>query len=343
MRSFRFKLQLLVSLLILTIGVSVAVGQSDTSTPASTPDWETLRPDGEEFSVLMPKGSTSETSKEPYHKMELNTRTYISSRPSGAVFAVVSLSGIKSNPALYTEMQRVNSYVDAFKDLFAPKVRKGTVAKLALVGEKTLHGNKGREYRMTLGDLTGTARVYATRKRFYSVVYLNTKKDEAIQEEFLSSFVLPEKSNIAATEPPATKPQAGQLSTVAPEVAALDQQPNTSADAKQADAATKVASTPAGKRDPISGGVLNGKAISLPKPEYPAEASSAGVEGVVVIKVTVDEQGNVTEAYAVSGPKMLQQAAVNAALQAKFSPTLLSGEPVKITGVLVFNFGRPMG
>src|SRR5215210_8665901 len=73
-------------------------------------DWETLRPEGEEFSVLMPRGSTFETSKEPYHKMELNFRLYLSKTQGGPVFAVVSLSGIKSNPALYSEMQRVNSY-----------------------------------------------------------------------------------------------------------------------------------------------------------------------------------------------------------------------------------------
>ena len=93
----------------------------------------------------------------------------------------------------------------------------------------------------------------------------------------------------------------------------------------------------------IKGGILNGKAISLPKPDYPAEARAAGTEGVVVVQVTIDEQGNVTEARPISGPKQLQEVSVNAALQAKFSPTLLSGEPVKVTGVLVYNFGRPQG
>lgn len=336
---------------VFAIAVSLILGPltlASAQSPATTPDWETLRPEGEEFSVVMPKGSTFESSKEPYHKMELNTRTYLSTSQAGQVFAVVSLSGIKLNPALYTEMQRINSYVDAFKNLFAPKVRKDAVAKLTLVGEKTLQGNAGREYRITIGNLSGTALVYATRKRFYSIVYLSTKKEDAIQEQFLSSFVLPEKSNSTTASTAATTPQAAQVSTIAPEASSAEQQPNASADPKQASADAKqaegarVAPTQGGKRDPISGGVLNGKAISLPKPEYPAEARTAGVEGVVVVRVTIDEQGNVTEAYAVSGPQMLQQVSVNAALQAKFSPTLLSGEPVKVTGVLVFNFGRPM-
>jgi protein TonB len=332
-------LAIVVSLILVLL--TLASAQS----PASTPDWETLRPEGEEFSVLMPKGSTAETSKEPYHKMELNTRTYISRQPSGAVFAIVSLSGIKSNPALYTETQRINSYVDAFKDLFAPKVRKGAVAKLTLVGEKTLQGNVGREYRLTLGDLNGTAQVYATRKRFYSIVYLNTKKDDAIQEQFLSSFVLPEKSNSTTASTQAATPNSAPMAQEAlasktPEAAAEEPPPNTNVDAKPAES-DRPTPTP-GKRGPISAGVLNGKAISLPKPEYPAEAKAAGADGVVVIQVTVDEQGIVTEAHAVSGHALLQQVAVNAALQAKFSPTLLAGEPVKVTGVIVYNFGRPM-
>ena len=329
MRSFHCKRQSLVLLLTLSTCIS-ALGQA---APAP-PQWETLRPEGEEFSVLMPKGSTFETSKEPYHKMELSTRTYLHNTKPGPVFAVVSLSGIKSNPALYTEMQRINSYVDAFKTLFSPKIRKDMVAKLTLVGEKTLQGNAGREYRMTIGDLAGTAQVFATRKRFYSIVYLNTKKDDAIQEEFLSSFVLPEKGATVAAAP--------SVSSEGPVVAPTD-----SATAKPAaneepkpDEAQRPGTDP-GKRGPISAGVLNGKAISLPKPDYPPDAKAAGAEGVVVIQVTIDEQGNVAEARAISGPKQLQDVSVNAALQAKFSPTLLSGEPVRVTGVIVYNFGRP--
>jgi len=328
MQSVSGKLLAVSVLFILALQV-LASGQS------TTPDWETLRPEGEEFSVLMPKGSTFETSKEPYHKMELNTRTYLSNTKPGPVFAVVSLSGIKSNLALYTEMQRINSYVDAFKILFSPKIRKDAIAKLTLVGEKTLFGNPGREYRITIADLSGTAQVFATRKRFYSIVYLNTKKDDAVQEQFLSSFALPEKSSEPAET--ATAPSEGPA--VAAPAEAQPAKPANVDNAKPEDPAQPT--TEPGKHPPISGGVLNGKALSLPKPDYPAEARAAGTEGVVVIQVTIDELGNVAEARAVSGPRILQEPAVNAALQAKFSPTRLNGEPVKVTGVLVFNFGRP--
>lgn len=89
---------------------------------------------------------------------------------------------------------------------------------------------------------------------------------------------------------------------------------------------------------PISGGVLNGKAISLPKPPYPQIARAARASGTVTVQVTIDENGNVISASAVSGHPLLQQSAVQAARQAKFSPTKLSGQPVKVTGVITYNF-----
>jgi periplasmic protein TonB len=95
---------------------------------------------------------------------------------------------------------------------------------------------------------------------------------------------------------------------------------------------------PTPPRAPISGGVLNGKAISLPKPAYPPIARAAHASGTVVVQVLIDENGNVVSAKPVSGHPLLQGAAVGAARQAKFSPTKLSGQPVKVTGVIQYNF-----
>jgi TonB family protein len=88
----------------------------------------------------------------------------------------------------------------------------------------------------------------------------------------------------------------------------------------------------------ISGGVLNAKAISLPKPAYPPIARAAKASGTVIVQVTVDENGNVVSAQAVSGHPLLQAGAVAAARSAKFSPIRLSGQPVKVTGVIQYNF-----
>lgn len=88
----------------------------------------------------------------------------------------------------------------------------------------------------------------------------------------------------------------------------------------------------------ISGGVLNGKAISRPQPAYPSAARAVRASGAVNVQVTVDENGEVIEAEAVSGHPLLRSAAVEAARNAKFNPTLLSGKAVRIKGVLVYNF-----
>lgn len=98
------------------------------------------------------------------------------------------------------------------------------------------------------------------------------------------------------------------------------------------------APTPTPRTAPISGGVLNGKAISLPKPQYPPIARAAHAAGTVVVQVLIDENGSVVSAKAVSGHPLLQAVAVAAARQARFSPTKLSGQPVKVTGVIQYNF-----
>jgi len=91
-------------------------------------------------------------------------------------------------------------------------------------------------------------------------------------------------------------------------------------------------------RAPISGGVLNGKALSLPKPAYPSIAKAAHASGTVVVQVTISESGSVISAAAMSGHPLLRAAAVAAARGARFSPTKLSGQPVKVTGVITYNF-----
>jgi TonB family protein len=95
---------------------------------------------------------------------------------------------------------------------------------------------------------------------------------------------------------------------------------------------------PAGSRRIISGGVLNGKALSLPAPSYPPIARQAHASGTVVVQVTIDESGGVVNAHAVSGHPLLQAVSVQAARDARFSPTKLCDIPVKVTGVITYRF-----
>lgn len=92
---------------------------------------------------------------------------------------------------------------------------------------------------------------------------------------------------------------------------------------------------------PVSGGVLNGVAVSLPAPSYPDIARRMRVSGLVEIEVVVDEDGKVVSAKALAGPAALREAAVQAAYRARFTPTKLSGQPVKISGRINYNFTLP--
>ena len=91
----------------------------------------------------------------------------------------------------------------------------------------------------------------------------------------------------------------------------------------------------------VSQGVLVSKIISLPKPNYPPIAKQLRLQGSVSIQVLIDESGKVVSAKALSGHQVLVNAAESAALQARFSPTLLSNQPVKVSGVITYNFVLP--
>lgn len=84
--------------------------------------------------------------------------------------------------------------------------------------------------------------------------------------------------------------------------------------------------------------VINSEAISLPKPPYPPIAKQLRIQGMVSVQVLIDETGKVISARAVSGNPSLVVAAQRAALQARFSPTMLGDQAVKVSGVITYNF-----
>ena len=88
----------------------------------------------------------------------------------------------------------------------------------------------------------------------------------------------------------------------------------------------------------VHGGILNGRAVKLVKPSYPAEAHTAGASGQVTVQIVFDEAGKVIWARATSGHPLLRTACEDAAWQSTFPPLRLSGEPVKVKGVLLYNF-----
>ncbi|MBO0800417.1 MAG: energy transducer TonB, partial [Blastocatellia bacterium] len=87
-----------------------------------------------------------------------------------------------------------------------------------------------------------------------------------------------------------------------------------------------------------AGEVTPGPAIKKVTPPYPAIAKAARASGEVLMQVIIGEGGQVTEATVISGHMLLREAALQAARQWVFKPTLLSGRPIEIRGILKFNF-----
>ncbi|MGI9034903.1 MAG: TonB family protein [Pyrinomonadaceae bacterium] len=88
----------------------------------------------------------------------------------------------------------------------------------------------------------------------------------------------------------------------------------------------------------VNVGVMNSRAVSLTTPAYPQSARQANASGQVTVQITVDEQGNVTSAKAISGHPLLRSAAEAAARQSRFNPVKIGDRPVSATGLLVYNF-----
>ena len=84
--------------------------------------------------------------------------------------------------------------------------------------------------------------------------------------------------------------------------------------------------------------VLNSEALSLPKPIYPPIARQIRVQGEVTVQVLIDESGKVISAKALSGHPLLILEAQKAAMQARFSPTTINDQPVKVSGMITYNF-----
>ncbi|HSR69821.1 MAG TPA: TonB family protein [Acidobacteriota bacterium] len=88
----------------------------------------------------------------------------------------------------------------------------------------------------------------------------------------------------------------------------------------------------------VGGDVLASRLIRRVDPVYPDLARRIGLQGKVLIKVIVDEEGKVTQAEVVDGHKFLAEPALEAVLQWRYSPTILNGQPVPVVGTISVRF-----
>jgi protein TonB len=125
-----------------------------------------------------------------------------------------------------------------------------------------------------------------------------------------------------AQQPNAT--QSGRPATPTPTPAPADAQ------------AAAPANTGDGK--PLEVGSLLPKALDKPAPAYPPTARTARVTGLVTVFLMLDEKGAVAKVERTEGPQLLRGAATDAARRWKFRPTIVNGQPVRVSGFISFNF-----
>ena len=298
--------------------------------------WLRVAPEGEEFAVHMPEPNFRIRRELPFGGgVTLRPASYeVTHR--GGILSVLSFS--KSEPATPKSLR-------AFVEGFRHALGKGGVRAEPLTGSAASPDGRGAgELRLAAEGMSGTARVFETQRHFYVVLTLGGAEAAAAAEHFQNSFTFdvagadrvplnqPVEFLRSAVQTPAPLwPVAGGVKGL--NVIVGDRDVSAPGDAR----AGADISMPAG-RVVVSGGVLNGKAIAKPQPAYPPIAKAARAQGTVVVQVLVDEEGYVIAANAVSGHPLLQQAAVFAARQARFTPTYLGGQPVKVSGVITYNF-----
>ncbi len=105
----------------------------------------------------------------------------------------------------------------------------------------------------------------------------------------------------------------------------------------------KATPTPAATPEPqkivqMTSSMITGKAVRKVQPPYPAMAKAAHIAGPVQIQILISEEGRVVSASTVNGHPLLRDASVQAAKEWVFSPTILNGKGVKVSGILTFNF-----
>jgi len=283
-----------------TVEVQTAPAELD---PAS---WKEYKPESGHFTILFPGTPQEETQKLNVGQSEIIIRT-------------LKLHELAIYSVMYSDYPVAVANPEAARGILDFTAKEGVEMYKAEPLDRqeiTLEGHPGRYLKQRLPDgLVMRLKFYLVGQKLYQLMITTPQEEGATDEQrrfydatagkFLDSFKLA----------PAT--------TVAPGGAGAGSGP-------------ALKNLP---RAPISGGILNGKAISKPAPAYPAAARQAGVSGTVEVAIVIDEDGRVIKAEAISGPDELREAAVEAARLARFSLTRLSGQPVKVSGRLVYNFG----
>lgn len=303
-------LKSLTAIIILTFGVNATIARTHT---AQEEPWQKVAPVGRSFTVLMPAPATQST-----------RLVSMSARESIPVVMYHALAAGKRYVA--AEVSKSENTVSSYEKFVAGMEHsfKNNKSSISLILDRELNqaGIAGKQYRLEVDHYLGVAHFLRSENAFYLLMVIGADERDGDAARFLSSFNAGEANTNHDASGVVLKSAGGA-----------------GASSSQAGVSSPPIPWPP-LVAPISGGVLNGKAIEMGRPEYPLAARENGDAGIVRVQILIDEMGNVIHAEAIEGPLSLREAAVKAALKSRFTQTRLSGQLVKVRGVLVYNFVR---
>lgn len=328
--------------LFLASMIFVALSSVAGAAQETTVRWHRTVPETVAFAVLMPEVPVRVRRAIPFSEGLMIVVPVHEIAHRGVLFSVLSFDRRKTNGLPKT----FDNFVKGLRYAMQHSSR-ATDSEFTFEREVARDKQTARQYLVRAEGKKGTAQVYETPTHYYVLMTLGAQASDLLADNFFNSFTLDARSALAASDKVSIK-QDFSPSPRAPEplwpVAGLKSEVGAVyGTIGPVGTDTSKASAPRGvviprMPDTTSDGVLNGKLISKPQPKYPPIAIAARAQGVVVVQVTVDEEGYTISAQAVSGHPLLQQAAVHAARQVRFAPTLLKGKPVKVAGVITYNF-----
>ncbi len=310
-------------LLVFLWGADYCLAQSVDPPPAATEynksAWKEFSSAEGRFTVSMPGTATLTTQEEAVGPLKIPHAIYTLS--TGAASYFVSYGDL---PASSTDPALIKRSLDAGRD---NALAENPSNKLLSEKDIVLDGHAGREWLVSASPYVFKARAYYVKGRLYqlmlaaplNVVFNNGRPSadprdrtdfyDMLSSRFLDSFKLT-----------ATQAARGEVDRyLAREKVYGKAGPDYAGGISEA-------------------GILEGRALSLPRPPYPRAAIPERASGRVTVRVVVDEEGKVVAAQVVDGHRLLQAAAVKAARDARFAPALLGGKPVKVVGTITFDF-----
>lgn len=274
-------------------------------------DWNKIAPLGESFTVAMPTFAHSASRVIPLSATKSVPARVLYSVANGRRYAIASF--VRTTGDRMPALSNFPEFAIAME--WSLTSAEGTTGSLTFHQDLSEGSTIIKQYHLKLGENEGVARFIATETSLYALVVIGADANDSDARRFLNSFVVGKMNN--DDEPDATK-VITRSGGYADQELLPEPWPR--------------------KSSPISGGVLNGKALSLARPEYPNAARKYRDEGQVRVRIVIDEFGKVISAEAIEGPESLREAAIDAAYKSLFTPTRLMGQPVRVSGIIVYNF-----